>query len=114
MATRITTLYTRLTDFTQIQEDSLAVTLVGKSFGHSVLFNTTLAKIRLWNGIIFENMPDILPEALPPLTKFTVGLNNVDNTSDLNKPVSIAQQNSLNLKENITPYLREISANNFI
>ena len=34
------------------------------------------------------------------LTKSDVGLNNVDNTSDANKPVSTATQTALNLKEN--------------
>lgn len=34
-------------------------------------------------------------------TKATVGLSNVDNTSDLNKPVSTATQTALNLKANI-------------
>lgn len=35
------------------------------------------------------------------LTKNDVGLNNVDNTSDINKPVNNATQNALNLKANI-------------
>jgi len=35
------------------------------------------------------------------LTKTSVGLGNVDNTSDANKPVSTAQQTALNLKANI-------------
>ena len=34
------------------------------------------------------------------LTKSDVGLSNVDNTSDLNKPISTATQTSLNAKEN--------------
>jgi len=34
-------------------------------------------------------------------TKVHIGLSNVDNTSDINKPVSIAQQTALNLKANI-------------
>ena len=34
-----------------------------------------------------------------PLTKSSVGLNNVDNTSDANKPVSTATQNALNAKQ---------------
>lgn len=34
------------------------------------------------------------------LDKTAVGLNNVDNTSDLNKPISTATQTALNLKEN--------------
>jgi hypothetical protein len=39
------------------------------------------------------------------LVKGDVGLGNVDNTSDVNKPVSTAQQTALNLKVNLTqPY----------
>lgn len=34
------------------------------------------------------------------ITKTTIGLGNVDNTSDLNKPVSTAQQTALDLKAN--------------
>lgn len=36
------------------------------------------------------------------ITKSNIGLGNVDNTSDANKPVSTAQQAALNLKQNIT------------
>lgn len=36
------------------------------------------------------------------ITKSQVGLGNVDNTSDINKPVSIAQQNVLDLKANLS------------
>lgn len=39
--------------------------------------------------------------ALQSVTKSDVGLSNVDNTSDANKPVSTAQQTALNLKANI-------------
>lgn len=35
------------------------------------------------------------------VTKSQVGLSNVDNTSDVNKPVSTAQQTALNLKEDV-------------
>lgn len=35
-----------------------------------------------------------------PLSKFNVGLGNVDNTSDANKPISTATQTALNLKYN--------------
>ena len=48
------------------------------------------------------------------ITKSMVGLGNVDNTSDANKPISTATQTALNLKVNIsdtssmlTPYLRK-------
>lgn len=36
------------------------------------------------------------------VTKEQVGLGNVDNTSDINKPISTATQNELDLKQNIT------------
>lgn len=36
------------------------------------------------------------------ITKSNIGLGNVDNTSDANKPVSTAQQTALNSKQNIT------------
>lgn len=36
------------------------------------------------------------------VTKEQVGLSNVDNTSDVNKPISTATQNALDLKQNIT------------
>ena len=36
------------------------------------------------------------------VTKEQVGLSNVDNTSDINKPISTATQNELDLKQNIT------------
>lgn len=36
------------------------------------------------------------------VTKAQIGLGNVDNTSDANKPVSTAQQNALNLKQSVT------------
>lgn len=40
-------------------------------------------------------------KALLALAKGDVGLSNVDNTSDANKPVSTAQQSALNLKANL-------------
>ena len=40
------------------------------------------------------------------VTKAQVGLDNVDNTSDVNKPISTATQNALNLKADANKYLR--------
>lgn len=40
------------------------------------------------------------------VTKAQVGLDNVDNTSDINKPISTATQNALNLKADANKYLR--------
>lgn len=39
------------------------------------------------------------------VTKAQVGLDNVDNTSDINKPISTATQNALNLKADANKYL---------
>lgn len=44
------------------------------------------------------------------LNKSSVGLNNVDNTSDLSKPISVAMQNALNLKLNITDFQNQLDA----
>jgi hypothetical protein len=43
------------------------------------------------------------------VTKAQVGLGNADNTSDINKPVSNAQQTALNLKANQTDLTAEVS-----
>ena len=46
------------------------------------------------------------------VTKAQVGLGNVDNTSDANKPVSTAVQTALNLKANKTDVAEQLSATN--
>ena len=43
------------------------------------------------------------------LTKSDVGLGNVDNTSDLNKPISTAEQTALNNKQSLATILTQIS-----
>ena len=43
---------------------------------------------------------DFSTSTISNLTKSNVGLNNVDNTTDANKPVSTATQTALNLKQN--------------
>ena len=44
------------------------------------------------------------------LTKNDIGLGNVDNTSDLDKPISTATQNALNLKENVANKATDLSS----
>lgn len=46
-----------------------------------------------------QNVPSSFPPAAHTHTKSEVGLANVDNTSDASKPVSTAQQNALNAKQ---------------
>ena len=45
--------YARLTDYTQAQEDVLAATLTGKTYGWVKLFNTDLGVARVWDGSVF-------------------------------------------------------------
>jgi hypothetical protein len=45
-------------------------------------------------------------------TKADIGLGNVDNTSDLNKPISNATQNALNLKENSSNKVTDFTSPN--
>ena len=44
------------------------------------------------------------------LTKNDIGLGNVDNTSDLNKPISTATQTALDLKENVANKATDLSS----
>lgn len=63
---------------------------------------TTTIEHGLLQGDLDANNKTILNLDLTGLglTKASVGLGNVDNTSDLNKPISTATQTALNLKEN--------------
>lgn len=47
--------------------------------------------------------PTTTPNISLALTKSAVGLGNVDNTSDISKPISTATQTALDLKANLTP-----------
>lgn len=53
-----------------------------------------LINVKTINSLSIKGSGDII------IDKTFVGLGNVDNTSDLNKPISTATQNALNLKEN--------------
>lgn len=46
------------------------------------------------------------------ISKISLGLNNIDNTADINKPVSIAQATAIALKANSTDLTNEIAARN--
>ena len=58
----------------------------------ALYWDTSLPGMRSWNGSVWVT--------LPAATKASVGLANVDNTSDANKPVSTATQTALNGKAN--------------
>lgn len=55
MAQRFVPSYFLVTDYTQAEEDTLALTLIGTSNGSKVIYNTTLNKTRIWNGTAFQN-----------------------------------------------------------
>jgi len=65
--------------------------------GASVEASTTNGNIKI-NGV--ESIVYTHPSGTNPhnTTKVDIGLSNVDNTSDLNKPISNATQSALNLK----------------
>jgi hypothetical protein len=71
----------------QDQFDAMQVTLDGRAPVNSPVFTGTVYGI----------------------TKSMVGLANVDNTSDLNKPISIDQQNALDLKANVSDVVQKAS-----
>lgn len=56
----------------------------------ALYWDTALPGMRSWNGSVWVT--------LPAATKASVGLPNVDDTRDANKPVSTPQQTALNLK----------------
>lgn len=49
--------YNILIDYTQAEEDALALTLVGAPIGSKIIYNTTLAISRIWDGSIFVDIP---------------------------------------------------------
>lgn len=60
--TRSVPAYFIVTEYTQTGEDALAVTLVGKEKGFSVIYNTTRNKTRIWSGTVFEDGPMANPD----------------------------------------------------
>ena len=64
------------------------------------------------NGNIKIDGVETTVYTLPTLTKSSVGLENVDNTSDANKPVSTATQTALDTKASTTTLTTHIGDNN--
>ena len=74
--------------------------------GTNFIDKNTVITASYMNGVdqaIYDAIGDgNSPPGTPAQVKTNLGLNNVDNTSDLNKPVSTAQQAALDLKADIT------------
>jgi hypothetical protein len=60
---------------------------------------------------VFGRVGDVVAQA-GDYTKAQVGLGNVDNTSDLNKPISNATQSALNLKEDVINKVTNLNSPN--
>ena len=92
-------------------ESSTPTIQVNTSVIQAVVANVSDTEIGYLDGVtssIQAQLNNKAPIASPTftgtvggITKSMVGLGNIDNTSDLNKPVSNAQQTALNLKSNI-------------
>jgi hypothetical protein len=62
MANRIVPFYTIVNDYDQAGEDALVTSLEGQALGALIIFNTTLGKTRIWNGLAFMNAPMLNPD----------------------------------------------------
>ena len=84
----------------KIDEEELRATTAEESLGESISNEITRATIaEQANATAISN--HIADKSNPhEVTKAQVGLGNVDNTSDLDKPISTATQSALNLKVN--------------
>ena len=75
--------------------------------GSTVALNAEIQRAKEAEMIITSNLSRHTSDYENPhhVTKTQVGLDNVDNTSDINKPISTATQNALNLKADANKYL---------
>lgn len=82
-----------------------SVTQSGQS--STAALNAEIARAKEAEATITSNLSKHTSNYENPhhVTKAQVGLDNVDNTSDINKPISTATQNALNLKADANKYL---------
>jgi len=76
-------------------------------FNYGYIKNFTSSNVTVSDG---TNSVTITPTTITGITKATVGLGNVDNTSDLNKPISTATQTALNGKQPLDADLTALAA----
>lgn len=95
---------------------SKTITLKDSSNNVILISDGTTGKINYHNYEIATINSDNLTNytKTSELNKTLVGLDNVDNTPDLQKPVSVAQQNALNLKQNINDLSLNTTAKNIV
>lgn len=82
-----------------------SITQAGQS--STAALNAEIARAKEAEATITTNLSKHTSDYENPhhVTKTQVGLDNVDNTSDINKPISTATQNALNLKADANKYL---------
>lgn len=82
-----------------------SITQAGQS--STAALNAEIARAKEAEATITSNLSKHTSDYENPhhVTKAQVGLDNVDNTSDINKPISTATQNALNLKADANKYL---------
>ncbi len=82
-----------------------SITQAGQS--STAALNAEIARAKEAEATITTNLSKHTSDYENPhhVTKAQVGLDNVDNTSDINKPISTATQNALNLKADANKYL---------
>jgi hypothetical protein len=73
MSANLRPYFISLTDYTQVQEDAFALTLAGKNYGWSILYNTTIPAVRVWDGAAFITVPDIFGQLLALATSSVKG-----------------------------------------
>ena len=89
-----------LSDGTIIDAGEIAVSIKASEMDNDL--GLTKVENSTSNGNIKIDGVETTVYTLPTLTKSSVGLENVDNTSDANKPVSTATQTALNTKASTT------------
>lgn len=71
--TRMIPLHQLVTDYTNATEATFAGTLTGYPNGGVIIYNTDLAKIRIWNGTAFADSPTIPLNNIPAMTAPSLG-----------------------------------------
>ena len=87
---------------------------IAKKYTNDTVIGLGLTKVEnsTSNGNIKIDGVETTVYTLPALTKSSVGLENVDNTSDANKPISTATQTALDTKASTTALTEHTNNNN--
>lgn len=108
--------YTKSTGFADVafsgDYEDLSNTPALSTVATSGKYEDLLEKPILSTVALTGKYEDLLNKPFIPTTKTDIGLGNVDNTSDLDKPISTATQTALNNKQNKLTAGTNISINN--